>query len=242
MTLKSRIRGGLHRLGIDARRVENAIGREPFEDMRKLCAPGLGVTIVDAGANVGQTIERFRLAFDRPEIHSFEPSPATFKELERRTSGLQGVRLNNRGLGASAGQLELIENSTSLMSSFLEPGPEYWGEVERRVPVPVTTLDKYCAEQSIERLDILKTDTQGYDLEVLRGSAELLDRHRVRLIYMEISYADVYESGPSLDEVYAFLRGRGFFLVSFYNFAFKNGRASWSDALFVDPDYAACLR
>ncbi len=124
------------------------------------------------------------------------------------------------------------------MSSFLEPGPEYWGEVKRRVTVPVTTLDNYCAELSIERLDILKTDTQGYDLEVLRGSADLLGRHRVRLIYLEISYADVYESGPGLDEVYAFLRGRGFFLVSFYNFAFKNGRADWSDALFVDPEFS----
>ena len=33
------------------------------------------------GANVGQTVERFRHAFDRPEIHSFEPSPATFQAL-----------------------------------------------------------------------------------------------------------------------------------------------------------------
>ena len=124
------------------------------------------------------------------------------------------------------------------MNSFLEPGPEYWGEVKRRVRVPVTTLDAYCAEQSIEQPDILKTDTQGFDLEVLRGAAELLDRRAVRLIYMEISYADVYERGPRLDDVYGFLRDRGFFLASFYNFAFKHGRADWSDALFVDPDFA----
>ena len=102
----------------------------------------------------------------------------------------------------------------------------------------MTTLDGYCAEQSIGRLDILKTDTQGYDLEVLAGAAGLLDGHRVGLIFMEISYADVYERGPGLDEVYGFLRDRGFFLVSFYNFAFKNGRADWSDALFVDPQFA----
>ena len=124
MTLKSRIRGGLHRFGIDARRVENAIGREPFEDMLKLCGARPGVRIVDAGANVGQTIERFRHSFDRPEIHSFEPSPGTFQRLHRDMSEVPGVHLNNCGLGSSAGELEFIENTTSLMNSFLEPGPD----------------------------------------------------------------------------------------------------------------------
>jgi FkbM family methyltransferase len=44
------------------------------------------------------------------------------------------------------------------------------GAVVAETPVTVTTLDEYCAANGIERIDLLKNDTQGYELEVLRGA------------------------------------------------------------------------
>jgi FkbM family methyltransferase len=237
VTLASSIRGALRRAGIDVRRAENMLGRGPFDDIARLTGGRRGVTVIDAGANVGQSVERFRHALDEPVVHSFEPGAAAFAELTRRAGGLPGVTLNNCGLAARPGELELVENTTSLMNSFLEPGPDYWGEVSGRRPVPVTTVDAYCAERGIGAIDVLKTDTQGFDLEVLSGADALIAGRRVHLVYMEINYAEHYAEMPALDAVYRFMRERGFFLVAFYDFAFKQGRAEWSDALFVQPEY-----
>src|SRR5207253_4668851 len=97
----------------------------------------------------------------------------------------------------------------------------------------VRTIDSYCAERGITIIDILKSDTQGFDLEVIKGAARLLEQRRIQLIYMEITFSDMYKGLPRFDEIYGFLADRGFALVSFYDFYYQHGRAGWTDALFV---------
>jgi hypothetical protein len=84
-------------------------------------------------------------------------------------------------------------------------------------------------------VDILKSDTQGYDLEVLRGASGLLRDHKIRMVYMEITFSRMYEHLPSLDEIWGFLRRNDFELVTLYRCFYQDRRASWTDALFVDP-------
>ena len=52
------------------------------------------------------------------------------------------------------------------MSSFLSSGAEGKGTITREFDVPVITLDDYCSKMNIGRVDLLKDDTQGYELEV----------------------------------------------------------------------------
>jgi len=143
------------------------------------------------------------------------------------------VHVVNGGLGSSAGRMELIENTHSDMSSLLEPGAEAMGEVKGRVEIDILTLDEYAAEHGIEHFDVLKSDTQGYDLEVLRGAEGLLARRAVDLIFMEINMNRAYKDLPRLDEICTHLFDRGFELVSFYNFHYSGNRASWADAMFA---------
>jgi len=84
---------------------------------------------------------------------------------------------------------------------------------------------------------LLKSDTQGFDLEVLKGADRMLAEHRIRLIYLEIIFSKMYENLPRADKIYAFMADHGFELVSFYKTYFQNGRAGWTDALFIDPDF-----
>src|SRR5438067_793997 len=154
--------------------------------MRKLAGTAAPV-IFDVGANRGQSIERFRRAFPGAAIHAFEPGRGTFAELQRRCGNLPGVYLNNVALGARPEQRTFLHNSRDDMSSFLEPSVDAWGEITARYPVEVITIDDYCAAQGIERIDILKSDTQGFDLAVLQGAQRMLARRAVRLIFMEIT-------------------------------------------------------
>ena len=189
------------------------------------------------GANVGQSVEQFRKQFDRPTIHCFEPGPETFEQLRKRTAGVPDLHLNNAALGSRIESRIFVENQCPDMSSFLEPSTDGWGSIKGRRPVEVWTLDDYCDRMGVDRVDILKSDTQGYDLEVFRGAEAMIRRRAIHLIYTEIIFSDMYKGLPRLDEIYGFLADRGFALVSFYTFFFQNERASWTDALFVHPGF-----
>ena len=218
--------------GFEIHYVRKGVGVDAFADMRMLSGTERPV-IFDVGANVGQSIGVFRKRFGRPVIHSFEPGRATFEQLQRNTAGVPDLRLNNVALGATMGSATLIENERSDMSSMLEPGPDCWGAIERRSTVDVTTVDDYCARHGIERIDILKIDTQGFDLEVLRGAERMMHSGAIRLVFMEIIFSEMYKGLPRFDETFAFLADRRFRLVAFYDFYYQRDRASWTDGLFI---------
>ncbi|HEY6137805.1 MAG TPA: FkbM family methyltransferase [Thermoanaerobaculia bacterium] len=229
--LRKAVKHLLRRAGIDIRFIP-PLGFDAYEDMRKLAATERPL-VFDVGANRGQTIERFRDAFAQPVIHTFEPGREAFAALQRRCAGIPDLHLNNAALGARAESRMFLENTRDDMSSFLEPSVDAWGEIADRYPVDVTTVDSYCAAHGIERIDILKSDTQGLDLDVLRGAQRMIDSGAIGLVFMEITFSDMYKGSPRFDEIYAFLADRRFALVSFYDFYYQRGRAGWTDALFM---------
>jgi FkbM family methyltransferase len=238
--IRTLIRSAIHAAGYDLHRLA-PIGRDPFLDMRTLIPSQSNITIFDVGANVGQTIQRLRETFPEPTIHAFEPGSDAFDALRERYFKMQSIDINNIALGDLPGNKEFIENTLSDMSSFLEPDEECWGTIKQRRRVEVTTIDQYCKERGIDKIDILKSDTQGFDLEVLKGAAHLLARHGIHLIYLEINFGRLYKKSARLDEIYAFLSEYGFDLVSFYKIYYINGLAKWTDALFVNPQYNVAL-
>jgi FkbM family methyltransferase len=222
-------------IGYEIRRTDE-VGSNAIGDMSGLVSlngtPN-GAIIFDVGANIGGTIREFHNQFAGPIIHAFEPSPETFQSLKTNVASIPSVTLNNLGLGSSIGQLTFHENKLADMSSFLESDKDCWGESKRDVNVLIGTVDDYCFKNRIERIDVLKSDTQGYDLEVLRGADRMLTSGCVYLVYLEIIFSEMYKGRPDLDEIYRHLRDRGFRLVRFYGFNFQNGRAGWADALFA---------
>jgi hypothetical protein len=78
----------------------------------------------------------------------------------------------------------------------------------------------------------LKSDTQGYDLNVLQGATRRLQRG-VGLVYLEVNFANLYEGQGSFGKQYDVLTSLGFRLFSFYQIFRMGGLAGWTDALFV---------
>ena len=231
--MKRRIRQLVRKLGYDiTRHVPDGIGQDPFHDMATwLHEPR--PTIFDVGANVGQSIQKFRRQFPRSIIHAFEPSPAAFGTLRQQTAALEDVHVWNYAVGSVSGDRRLLENAQSDMTSFLRLGAQGWGEVTKETPVAVKTIDQICGEQNIERIDILKSDTQGFELEVFKGAEGAFRANRIRLLYFEIIFSDMYENLPAVGQIYDFLAARGFLLVSLYEFHYQQQLAGWADALFI---------
>jgi FkbM family methyltransferase len=173
--------------------------------------------VFDVGANVGQFGEIVRgVGYDGP-IVSFEPCREPFEELERRSANDEGWRAEAVALGDADGRRPMRVAASSLFSSFLEPS-EYSlartpGEssVVAEEEVLMRRLDSWCASE----LDgacggriFLKVDTQGCDLEVVRGAAGILDR--VGALQVEGSFRHLYEGTPHFLDTLAFLREGGF--------------------------------
>jgi FkbM family methyltransferase len=204
--------------------------RDPFADMKRLVSPS--PTIFDVGANVGQTVNNFRESFQNSHIHAFEPGRVTFTALKEHCGSYRGVTLNNMALGSSKETRTFLENEYNVMSSFLEIGSAGWGAISERNLIEINTVDDYCDTRHIEKIDILKSDTQGFDLEVLKGAERIIARGGVYLVYLEINFAELYQGLPPADEIMRFLREHGFSLVSFYRFYYINNRVGWTDGLF----------
>ncbi len=214
----------------------NQKGHSPMYDLRTILGPAAQPVIFDVGGNVGQSVAELKREFPDAIVHSFEPSPVSYEKLKKNVGGEKGVFAWNLALGSRAGRRVLHENELPTMSSLLDLGDKGWGAVKKETEVGITTLDQFCAEQKIDRIDILKSDTQGFDLEVFKGAETMMRANRIGLVYCEIIFSELYRDLPDFREVMAHLASRGYRLVTFYRVE-NMGDGFWSDALFINDLY-----
>ena len=149
--------------------------------------------VFDVGANVGDWAERALAIKPTLDIHCFEPSTATFARLGGR--GLQ-ARLNNFALGSTAAEapLYVFAEGAGINSLHVRTGLEAIGIAtpQRTETIRIRTLDDYCAEENVTRIDFLKLDVEGHELEVLRGASRMLGGGAIEVVQFEYG-------GTSLD-------------------------------------------
>ena len=193
--------------------------------------------IFDVGANQGQTIDSIRNVFPKSSIHSFEPSKVCFKLLKDKYGGIDNIKVNNVAVGAEKGILEFNEYSWSALNSLLKRAFTK-AEIVDNYNVDVISLDDYCIKNSINSINLLKTDTEGYELNVLKGAFKLMDNNKIQYVYVEVFFYENYINQSSFGDIYNFLIQKGFNLVRFYDFEYtEEGFASRTDALFFNPNF-----
>jgi FkbM family methyltransferase len=145
-----------------------------------------GSLVVDVGANLGFLTALFsRLATPAGVVHSFEPSPDTFRKLQEVIveNRLDNVRAHNLGCGENKEQLQLYCMPSSGNSSLRRPERSH--DIRAVQEVSIVRLDEYLAPQ-INRLDVLKIDTEGHEDAVIAGAEKLIAQYRPT-IYIELA-------------------------------------------------------
>lgn len=190
-------------------------------DVRRLAAGAGGGTaprvFFDVGANVGQTAAAIRERFPGASIYAFEPFRAPLAALRARTAGWPGVRVFPLAMGAAPGRMEVVARADSPQNSLVNPPPA--GEEAPGDPaetIEIDTLDRFCARENVATIDVLKTDTEGYDLEVLRGAAGLLAAGRVRFVYVEVTLEAASRQNTPFLPLHGLLTSHGFRFRGFY--------------------------
>lgn len=180
--------------------------------------------VLDVGANVGQYRDflRDQVLFRGP-IVSFEPVTRHVECLRERARGESDWHIEGYALGAEPGTLPINVMVSDQFSSFREPDhsrlPHYdaLNVTDHVETVAVHTLDAILPVLR-KRLGFkrpyLKLDTQGFDLEVLRGGAASLSG--MLALQTEASVIGVYKGSPSYTETIRYLEERGFDLTGLY--------------------------
>ena len=189
-----------------------------FPLMRYFQAEDINV-VLDVGANRGQYAQELRKLGYQGSIISFEPVDAAFEQLATVSADDALWTTVHTALGSSDGEVPINVSSNTVSSSILEVNSEH----QRVVPesravetavVPVRRLDAVFGNYARpgDRV-FLKIDTQGYELEVLRGATGVLEA--VSGLQLELSLSTLYEGQPLVEDIIAFLRDHQFAPVWF---------------------------
>ena len=145
-------------------------------------------TFLDVGANTG--VYSLLMAASNPgtTVHAFEPVPSVFARLRANVelNGFDNVHVHEVAVSDVSGQADIhvpgegVPTESSLLPGF-RPGTD-------TVPVRVTTLDDFVSENGIERVDVVKIDTEGTARMVIAGARRMLARD-APLLMCEILHA-----------------------------------------------------
>lgn len=183
-------------------------------DIKRGRALGPQPVCLDVGANVGQTVAALQATFADASIHAFEPFSGPRAVLMQATTADARVVVVPLAMGSAPGRMQVQPHAHSDMSSLAHPA-----ELQSGLPpetIDIDTLDAYCARQSIARVDVLKTDTEGYDLEVLRGASGLLARQKVAYVYVEVTFLPGNHQNTPFSPVFDLLSGYGYRFLGLY--------------------------
>jgi FkbM family methyltransferase len=161
--------------------------------------------VFDVGANEGAWALHAMRTMPGAIVHAFELIDTIAATLRARLEGTTAV-VNQLGLSDEEGAVQAVYYPEHPELSAIG-GADIADRGEART-ARVTTGDAYCAQAGIERIDLLKIDTEGNDLRVLRGFDRLLGAGGVRAIQFEYGRANI-TSRALLADFYALLEGHG---------------------------------
>jgi FkbM family methyltransferase len=192
-------------------------------------------SVVHVGANSGQEVADLKRSAIRPVV-LVEPLDGPFNNLVKEVGDEPGFHPVKACLSDTPGRQVTfhIASNGGQSSSYFQPGnhlalhPNV--RFEQKVQLTTSTLDdvfeSLAGRLDTDRFDYIGVDTQGAELDILRGGLRCLQR--ARFVFCEVSYLGLYKNSPDLYEIIAFLRERDFDLCHLII-----GKKGWGDALFM---------
>ena len=185
-------------------------------------------TLIDVGAHHGDTISEFLKIFQIKKIYAFEPSKKNFEKLKKKTEKIEKqnsvkIKIYPYGLGKKNDIMQLTEitdgvsntfNNLNMNSKYLKKkkfittffGMEKF--IKDEVPTKIIPLKEIIKEEKIERIDLIKIDTEGFEYNTLVG----MDREikKVRFVLFEHHYDNMIIKNYKFKDIHSLLIDNGF--------------------------------
>jgi FkbM family methyltransferase len=174
----------------------------------------------DVGANIGKYTRLLLSAFPDSNIYTFEPNPESFSVLK---SGLEVSRngklhLVQQGFSSTPGSMNLSSYMESKGSSHASLHKEVFEEFHQSqnnvlIKAEFGTIDEFASQNGIAVIHLLKVDTEGHELEVLKGASSMIENGKIHVVQFEFGECQVY-SRVFLRDFYLLLKGYKFYRLT----------------------------
>lgn len=164
--------------------------------------------VFDVGANVGDWSKQVLNFYPKVNIFAFEPIPSLCDRLHRVLNQTH-AKIFPLALARETGVRKFFyyQDETAQSSLFEVSELNYLQKTE--VLVNTVSLDYFCKIHGIDKIDFLKIDTEGAELEVLSGARVLLKHKKIHGIQFEYGYKYA-AAGATLKEIYELLTSCGY--------------------------------
>ncbi len=131
--------------------------------------------IFDVGANIGKySLELSKYFSLNQKIFSFEPSKSSYEELKSKTNLIDNIRCFNLGMSMVKEEKYLFfDHEKSGLSSLYQR--DIQTKLEKKEKIKLTTIDIFCKENNISKIDFLKLDVEGHEIAVLKGCEKMIE-------------------------------------------------------------------
>lgn len=175
--------------------------------------PADGV-VIDVGAHSGQFAKLFAALAPQGHVYAFEPSPYALSILKPtlRYKNLRNITLVEAGLSSKEGQETLhipIKKRGTLGFGLAHLGADESGRAVQSYTINLITLDQFARAHNLTRLDFLKADIEGWELELLKGAEETIKRLRPAML-LEITPHQIARAGAVPADIFDFLKPLGY--------------------------------
>ena len=181
-----------------------------------------GETVLDIGANIGaHTLPLARCVSPGGRVHAFEPTEFAFEKLLANIAlnpDIKDVIVPNHYFLAATqdqGAPPQIYASWPLKATA-GVHPKHLGQLRSTSGASAITLDEYCQQHQIERVDWIKIDVDGNEFTVLQGGRNLLAAWQPKIV-MELSPYVSYEAGHSFADFVNYVLGFGYKIYQLEN-------------------------
>lgn len=193
-----------------------ALARQHHTELIPILRPVLppdGI-VFDVGAHAGQMAKLFALMAPKGHVYAFEPGAYALSILRPmvRMKGRGRISIDPIAFGAAPGTLMLstpIKKSGSLGFGLSHLGEGGEGGKVFRHEVAVETVDRLVASKELKRLDLIKADIEGWEMQLLLGATETLTRLRP-VVFVEAVDFYLSRAGDSRAALWSFMRERGY--------------------------------
>lgn len=211
------------------------IGVDLFHDIHIRLKNGLLKVVFDVGANEGQTLKWVKHYQPQAYVISFEPVLKTYERLKKNALPYTNYLTENIALGEVAGKIEItLFDDLSVLNSLKPDLMNHDPKAQKEI-IEVKRMDEYCVQHNISQIDLLKIDTEGFELDVLKGAGNMLNDGRIKFIYCEVGFQQINSRNTPFQQIVAFLEEKQYYFYALYQIDshdWKNGN-HLGNALFV---------
>jgi len=145
--------------------------------------------VLDIGANIGMTALALSQICPRGQVAAIEPNPHTFQYLRRNVAEADSgnIKIFNFALGSREGIALMQGHPRNLACSFIADKYRILASDHFSHKIMVKRLDEVFCELSLNRLDFMKVDVEGFELEVFAGAKEILATYKP-IVFLEMNH------------------------------------------------------